>query len=74
VAAGSYGALPLAEGDQRAMGRKLFQRGGGRGGFSPGGFSDQDGEEAEWLRYLADVSRGVTPKPRATGFRGVRRR
>ena len=82
MAAGAVMALPpeargglrdverLAPGDQRAMGRAYFAR---RAGFSPGGASIQ-GDEAEWLKYIADVGRGVPPKPRKSGFAGVQRR
>ena len=65
------GGEGTAPGDQRTLGRKLYQRGGGRGGFSPGGFSDQ-GDEAAWLKYLAEVGRTGSGYPRSVGRSGGR--
>lgn len=61
----------MPTGDQRAMGRKAFQP---RAGFSPGGFSAQNDDTGDMLRYLADVSRTGSGTPRKTGFAGVQRR
>lgn len=61
----------MAPGDQRAMGRRLFK---GRAGFSPGGFSIQNDDQGEMLRYLADISRTGTGVPPGRGFGRVRRR
>lgn len=61
----------LPVGDQRAMGRAAFR---GRAGFSPGGFSIQNDETGDMLRYIADVSRTGVGTPRQTGFAGVHRR
>lgn len=77
MAAGAYMALPpsmrggdLAAGDQRSLDRNFFKR---AKGFSPGGAS-MDPEEIAWLKYIADVGRGVPPVPRARGFAGIGRR
>lgn len=71
MSAGGIVGPGRGRGDQRTLGRKSFQR---RAGFSPGGVSLQDDEMEAYLRYIADVGRGVEPTPRARGFAGVRRR
>lgn len=69
--AGRNVRLGLPGGDQRAMGRAAFK---GRAGFSPGGFSIQNDETGDMLKYIADVSRTGEGTPRKTGFAGVHRR
>jgi hypothetical protein len=66
MAAGAHGALPRqARGDQRGLGRVAF---------AGGGPISRDPDEVAWLKYLADVGRGVDPVPRKRGLQNVQRR
>lgn len=63
--------MGLPSGDQRAMGRKVYRN---RAGFSPGGFTMQNDDQGEMLRYIADLGRTGTGVPPGRGFGRVRRR
>lgn len=72
VASGAItGGIP-APNDQRNLGRRAYQ---GRAGFSPGGFSIQNDDLGNFLRYVGEISRTGTGYPPSTsGFKGVIRR
>lgn len=73
AAGGVSGAPPttgrIAEGDQRATGRRFFES---RKGFSPG-IVEGDPDERAWLKYVRDVGQGFEATPPKGGFHHVTR-